>query len=250
MVSCDLHPFCKIKPVRVEPLHTGIKLKMVAAMFPRLINEPIEKLSAKTRGTIGSPGHEIIDVHELAGEQRFQISAAGNRADFAIGLDERDEITVALLTLHLIDEFLFVFKVTSQFAHHRETPPDILFRFRDTNVCGVHADSSCCSVENAGPVSRFPSYQRSSFLRDRAPRNPPSRSRKRCPTTWGPEYILNFRPDDTIGSSRILNRPIFFNASEKNTSSATKRLSSRPPTVSKFLRVVNMKAPAASFAPK
>src|ERR1043166_6858849 len=57
--------------------------------------------------------------------------------------------------------------------------------------------------------SRLPSYQMSSLSRHWTTRIPPQMTESMLPRIFPAEYIRSLRPEVTIGSRRILNRPSF-----------------------------------------
>lgn len=66
MVGCDVHAVIKIKAVGGETLDAGIQRQIIAAIFLRVLDEPIEERGAEAAGAIDLVGDEIVDVKGAA----------------------------------------------------------------------------------------------------------------------------------------------------------------------------------------
>ena len=237
--------------MRIEALHTGIKLQIFAIVGARLFNQPIEKFAAETKRSVGSLRNKIVHVKKLAGKERFEKSVAGDGAHFAFRLEKRQQVAFLLLTRDALDKFLRIFEVRSQLAHDRVTAANFIRRCGDGDTRIYHADLAAGRVRpTGGLVSRLPLYHRSSRSRDRAARVPRMMIASDRVKIVPGEYIRNLRPEVTIASRKILKRPSLFSARLKKISSPMKNCSSKPPIASKFLRLVKRKAPAPRLLAK
>lgn len=129
----NVHPLKQIETVRVESLHAGIELEGVATMLARLFHQPIEQRAPKSPRAIAVTRDQIIDIKKFSGKERFQESITGHSADFAIRLQKSEQVTIALLTQHLLNEFIGNFEMRPELAHDRETAANILARLRDSD---------------------------------------------------------------------------------------------------------------------
>ena len=103
--------------MRIEALHTGIKLQIFAIVGARLFNQPIEKFAAETKRSVGSLRNKIVHVKKLAGKERFEKSIAGDRANFAFRFKKREMVAFFLLAQDVLDELLRLVKQWTQLAH-------------------------------------------------------------------------------------------------------------------------------------
>ncbi len=171
MIRRNFHSFPEIKAMCVEALHSGIQLKIIAALRARLLHQPIEKLAAVSRGTIRRARDQIIHIHESPGEERFQNPVASHGADFAVRFQKYQEVTGALLKSDSIHELVSSSKVRTQLAHDLMATRDLRRRFRHGEFRGRGLSPDNFLFQTIG-LSRFPSYQMSSLSRERVAREP------------------------------------------------------------------------------
>ena len=146
--------------MRIEALHTGIKLQIFAIVGARLFNQPIEKFAAETKRSVGSLRNKIVHVKKLAGKERFEKSVAGDGAHFAFRLEKRQQVAFLLLTRDALDKFLRIFEVRSQLAHDRVTAANFIRRCGEGGTRIYHVDLAAGRVRpTGGLVSRLPLYQ-------------------------------------------------------------------------------------------
>src|SRR5579864_88615 len=102
----------------VKPLDSGIELEGLAAVCPRLIDEPVEQLSAISVRSILLPRDKVVDVKILAGKKRFEESITGDGADHVVRFQKCQQVSLFLLTRNAVDKFLFAGEVSPQHPHH------------------------------------------------------------------------------------------------------------------------------------
>ena len=49
MIRRNIHPLEQVETVRIETLHTGIELQILAIVGARLLHQPTEKFTAETK---------------------------------------------------------------------------------------------------------------------------------------------------------------------------------------------------------
>src|SRR5262249_54578615 len=117
--------------------------------------------------------------------------------------EEREKISLFLLSQDAIDKVVFVGDVRPQFPHHRITAANFLRCIGNLYARAGHV---------VGFVSRLPSYQICRPSRERAAPGPRRRTGSVLPKISPAEYIRSLRREVTTGSDKILKRPIFRSA--------------------------------------
>ncbi len=90
----DIHAAIQIEAVGRESLHAGIEGEVFAALFPGMLDEPIEKRGAKSARTVGVVRDEIIDVKGAAGEKEIEDAKARHGADDTVQFEKRELISL------------------------------------------------------------------------------------------------------------------------------------------------------------
>src|ERR1700730_16902780 len=209
MIRGDFHPLDQIETVRIKSLHTGIELEIVATLGLRLLHKPIEKLAAETAGSIVAACDQIIDIKKFSSKERIQKTITRDRAHLAARLQEREQISAALLMNRLLQEFIRAREMRPQLTHDRITAPDLrpCLGNRDSRGFPFRLHAEC--------VSRLPSYHRPRRLRERAAFGPPAKIDIIRHKTRPPEYMRNLRPEVITGSRKTLKRSRRFKAKLK-----------------------------------
>src|SRR4051812_14492658 len=60
----DVHPFAQVKPVRVHPLRSGIKLETDTVVLDRQVSQPVQHRTPMALGAGDLVGHEVIDIQQ------------------------------------------------------------------------------------------------------------------------------------------------------------------------------------------
>jgi len=72
MMGADVHAAVQIETVSRETLDTGIKGKIIASLFCRVLDQPVEKRRAEPARAVGLMGNEVVDVKSTAGEKEIE----------------------------------------------------------------------------------------------------------------------------------------------------------------------------------
>ena len=127
MVRGDIHAAIQIEAVGGESLHAGIEGEVLAALFLRMLDEPIEKRGAKSARAVGIVRDEIVDVKGAAGEKEIQDAKARHGADDPVQLEKGKLISLLLLVQHPRGE-IDGLDVGTQFPHDGRAAADLLGR--------------------------------------------------------------------------------------------------------------------------
>jgi len=125
MVRSDIHAAIEIEAVRGEALHAGIEGEVFAAIFLRVLDQPIEKRGAESARAVGVVRDQVIDVESPAGKQEIENAKARDGTDGPIQLEIGKLVSLFLLLENARGE-IDRFDMRAQFAHDRTTESDLL----------------------------------------------------------------------------------------------------------------------------
>ena len=125
MVALDEHSFIQVEAMRVEPLHPRIQMKLFAALGARVLDKPVEQLTAVALRPVGASGDEVVHVKELTLGQALGDSEPGDSPHLAVG-QKRQLITAALRLSFYPKQKIFRPHVGAQLSHDGVTASDFV----------------------------------------------------------------------------------------------------------------------------
>src|SRR6266403_5211104 len=97
MVRADVHAAVEIETMGGETLDPRIQREVIAAVFLRVLDEPVEERGAEAARAIRFMGDEIVDVESATGEKKIENAKAGHGANSAIEFEIGELVSFLLL---------------------------------------------------------------------------------------------------------------------------------------------------------
>ena len=132
MVGGYIHAPVQIKTMRRKSLDAGIEREVLAALFLRILDQPIKKRGAESAGAIGIMGDEIVDVKGTTGKEEIENAKTGHRTNPTLQFEKGELISLFLLIQHprrKIDGF----NVRTKLTHDGTTQADLFRRLREAD---------------------------------------------------------------------------------------------------------------------
>src|SRR5262249_19348643 len=138
VVRGEVQAVLQVEAVRRVALHTRVEVQLLAALPPRLRQEPVEELLAVAAEAHAGGGDEVVHVEESAPRQALADAKTGHRPDGSLLLEDGQSIAVVpLLTLDPRDELVLA-QMRAQVGHQREAAEDVVARLEDANIAHLH----------------------------------------------------------------------------------------------------------------
>lgn len=101
VMAGDVHPLVKVETMRPEALHTGIEVKLVAAVLFCLLDEPVEQGAAEPAAVIVAFRHQIIHIKDVAPCEVLHEAITGHRSNDAFAFEEGEMPVLGVLAFCL-----------------------------------------------------------------------------------------------------------------------------------------------------
>ena len=127
VMRADAHPALQVEAVCIEAVDARVQVELPAALPSGLLDEPLHQGAGASALAGRLPGHEVVDVHEMAPGQVVSYTEACGARRLLLAIEEAADqaIAVGLLRPHARDEFVPL-HVRSELGHRLEGEPDLV----------------------------------------------------------------------------------------------------------------------------
>src|SRR5260221_13933775 len=108
MMLDDVQPVVEVETVRLETLHAGVEMKLVALLLARMGQKPVDQLLTRALETRARCGHQIVHIENLSPRQTLRDPESADHLHEAAVFEADQLITVpVLLSTHALHELRF-----------------------------------------------------------------------------------------------------------------------------------------------